>query len=171
MLEIRAEHAIATLVDGMLPVGSEKGLHVALLVRTSNYKATYDKKRNVVPYKGVDGDNYNPAESSRTIHFLFLRPTHYTKVWSAVEGRYQRRPALASWEMTSDHDSCWRDDGFSPLREAEVAMDWEVSVSQDGVVESRGFYRYVNIETVEFVTVEHAPKPGDSYHRIVTKVA
>ena len=103
------------------------------------------------------GSDDTPEEDERhvsaDIHFLFHRPSNYTKVFAAVEGcEYQDISAPGSkfpkwawmrldeeqrilggqpqmlnelrWRMFSNHDSCWRSDGVGSVLHGIQQQMW-----------------------------------------------
>ena len=72
------------------------------------------------------GKNYSdPHTQFRTVHFAFYRPNNYTKVGMHIEAhRGTTAPGKNHvWQVTSDHDSCWRTDGVnSPLSQLYFEM-------------------------------------------------
>lgn len=112
MFSIDLDHAIATLVEHSVPRGSPQGLYVRVRIGFTNYAAKFVKGKTV---PRQEDDVEEPAEVYTTAHFLFSRPSNYTKVWCYIgDVPY---PTLDQWKMTSYHDSCWRSDGFSKLNQ------------------------------------------------------
>ena len=102
MLKVTAASAICALVEGMLPRGSgpENGLAIQLIAELEG------KERNV---KEVEPFHH----TRRYISFVFVRANNYTKVFFNVSHGISpiNRIKADDWELVSDHDSCWRDDG------------------------------------------------------------
>ena len=105
-MNIKLEYAITQMVELLLPRFSpeDKVFHVCVVAKFSLY--------------GDDEDRL----STKQIHFLFQRPSNYTKVFILVnDNKYTRLEEIPSngWTLKSDHDSCWRSDGVgSPLFKA-----------------------------------------------------
>lgn len=104
-MKIGIEYAIKALVDAMLPKGiaSDLALHIALDLHYTLYK------------------NDTEQDVRKFVHFLFMRPGNYTKVFMYVSDKpawISELPADA-WKLTADH-SCWSSDGVdSPLNKLE----------------------------------------------------
>jgi len=136
-MQMRVSDAIVNIVEFALPKFSDKErmLHVCVDARIVIHACDDD-----LPEQYRE-DRYADAR----IHFLFQRPTAYTKVFVAIEGYeyakiedgsgYPRKAWVQiegmdacdqqvyhasdlnklRWEMTSDHDSCWRSDGVDSV--------------------------------------------------------
>jgi hypothetical protein len=96
MLNMGIEDVVAAFVESMLPrFSSENRVLTMSLGLSVRRKGEYDKH-------GV----------SRTIHLMFHRPHNYTKaLWNVSEDWDSYRHYL-TWQLKSDHDSCWRSSGF-----------------------------------------------------------
>jgi len=110
-MDIRIEYALAALVEGMLPRGHDKECFLKFELHLS-YASWKEDKEKTLQY---------------TVPFLFYRPGGYTKV---LRGKItgSKIPALLTdyphlennlkeneYYCQCDHDSCWRDSGFSFL--------------------------------------------------------
>ena len=94
MFNIRLGSALCSIVEAMLPIGSEHGLFIMCDMRLENEKT---HKRN-----------------STDLVFIFYRKTNYTKVFVAQSEKWIE-PEAESFKLSSDHDSCWRTDGVDSV--------------------------------------------------------
>jgi len=113
IVTLDAESTIYHIVESMLPRCSDSKL--ALLMGINMHIADHGY--------GIDGNTRErKSKDSRSLfYFLFQRPSNYTKVFiwipddcEVTEG-WDCNPQYStntSWELLSDHDSCWRD-GFA----------------------------------------------------------
>jgi hypothetical protein len=112
------DNALAAIVEAMLPRFSpaDLGLVIQLDLRASKHS--------------VDSDDDEKSEAS-LVTFIIQRPHNYTKVLAKrTDFRHDRwlRPGVEiEMDMTSDHDSCWRSDGFRILND-----DWHDKVNKVG---------------------------------------
>lgn len=102
-MKIDLSSALISIVDYFLPRFTEGKVLCATIRVSVNYRDSKTK---------VDG-------VFNSIHFAFYRPTNYTTVIMAVGpndlSALKFNPA-AKFRFTSDHDSCWKNDGVtSPL--------------------------------------------------------
>lgn len=126
VVNLDLDMTVANIVEAMLPRFSDHQL--GLLV-------SFDFDFSDYGY-GKDGNTQErePLHIRRNPHMLFVRPSNYTKVYF-FEGEAHRSPLCKEtiqWEQTSDHDSCWRSDGFRKLTEiyfecCEAFKDREIS--------------------------------------------
>lgn len=93
--------AIPAIVEGVLKPGNKKQvLHVS-----------YDFGIN------MDGD-YETLDLAMGIHFLIFAPSRSVKVLVCIEKNFLsgalplENDVVLPWRIQSDHDSCWRTDGF-----------------------------------------------------------
>lgn len=110
MFKINADHVICTLVDAMLHRSSpaNKGMLISLDCEISDC-----------------GKGIKHKSIRRLIHFVFHRPSNYTKVFFGVGNHWEE---IKNWKLTSNHDSCWRSDGVSaPLSNFYFTMCEEVN--------------------------------------------
>ena len=126
-MDMNASTAITEFVEFAIPRFSDtnKLFHVDLNSSLSYYS----------------NDGKDDRNTYRSIHFLFQRPSNYTKVFVAVVGYEYTFPVSDGdddairrrnwvkldgahssadlnklmWYMTSDHDSCWRSDGVQSV--------------------------------------------------------
>jgi hypothetical protein len=107
------DNALAAIVEAMLPRFSpaDLGLMIQLDLRADNHKT-------------------DESEAS-LITFIIQRPHNYTKVLAKRTDFRADRWLVAGEEiemdMASDHDSCWRSDGFDILNK-----DWQDKVNKIG---------------------------------------
>ena len=144
MIPYNIESAITLMVDKMLPRYSRKDLGLLFTVRLGNFL-----------YGPVD------LQEQASVQILFVRPSNYTKVFSRV------LPAdgTGEWEQTSDHDSCWREDGFSLLLK-QASILWENLRKQAGrKLSPNEVHEYNTIENdVQYVEVEYCPVGSKENH-------
>lgn len=147
MLKLDLEHAIATLVESLLPKNSgEKALGVRVSVKMALYSDM-------------------ECEVHKEVQFLFQRKMNYTAVFIAM--RDKARDPL-NFELTSYHDSCWRTDGFSPLNKLTYLMERALAKEAGRPLESKDINQYVYIDSVKVldkVEIEKGPEPyGPNSH-------
>lgn len=108
LLTMDFESVVSTIVEAMLPRGS--GQHKVLVM-------AFD-------VRVVRRGNYATRPHQRIAHLMFQRIQNYTKVgWSVTDTVGARFDRLTSWEIKSDHDSCWRNDGvYSPMAQLVYEM-------------------------------------------------
>jgi len=108
VVDMNLEMSLSHVVEAMLPRFSDEtlGLLISLDMGASDYGY------------GEDGNTRErePLHIRRFPNLLFIRPSNYTKVYffEPEDGRWfgvhDNREMV--WELQSDHDSCWRSDGF-----------------------------------------------------------
>lgn len=106
--DMNIELTIAHIVEAMLPRSSDRklGLLVRLKMETSDFGY------------GEDGNTLErePQNHRKELCFLFVRPSNYTKVFlfepKQDEYCWLHKDNGQLWNLESDHDSCWRSDGF-----------------------------------------------------------
>ena len=107
VVNMASESTIAAIVEAMLPRFSDSklGLHMEIDMDFADHGY------------GADGSTRERKSKNvrRSIHFLFVRPSNYTKVlvWETPQDAVglNRSPVYEQkeWFLASDHDSCWRD--------------------------------------------------------------
>lgn len=112
-LNLGLDISVASMVESMLPRFSDHqlGLLVSFDLGLSDYGF------------GTDGNTMErtPLHVRRYPHLLFVRGSNYTKVYLYDDQTMgMMRTTLYGgevfqWERTSNHDTCWRADGFSCL--------------------------------------------------------
>jgi hypothetical protein len=107
ILNIDAEISIANVVEAMLPRFSDHklGLHISLDINFFDHG--YGRDGNTIERKELD--------VRRSPHLLFVRPSNYTQVYFFEDNKKYTLNPCNIWKQTSDHDSCWRSDGFRDL--------------------------------------------------------
>lgn len=61
-----------------------------------------------------EGDDFDAPQLTDYVEMLIYRPTNYTKIFVRIKSSSQQDyPEL--WTKVTDHDSCWRSDGFSAI--------------------------------------------------------
>jgi len=156
MLSMKINKAMATMVEAMLPRFSDVniGLMITLDLRDDDY-----------------GDIANINKSACThFHIIFHRPSNYTKVLANYKfnnGLGDKDPQRNKiyFKKYSDHDSCWRSDGFTFL-----TRHWGNVEKFFGKHPKKlsNFYLFSNFYTpkyIEFETFE-AVKEEDDYNTI-----
>lgn len=149
MFDIKLESAITAIVEAALPVGSDHALYIRLDV--SFYK-NY----------GMTGKHNHSV-----IHFVFHRKTSYTKVWTA-ESDGVATPPLIDFKLTSDHDSCWRTDGFRTLTQAYFRMAKELAPKTAPIK----LFQHCSFWSVDKAEIEFERDPFDKYGhmKVITKL-
>lgn len=125
-MKIDVDTMIVGIVEGMLPEGQGLALHVALDVRRWSRPTAQDDDGKVV---------------SRVIHFIIAKPTNYIRVYCAVRDDWDD-PKPEEYKLQSEHDSCWRTDGFRMLHKTWCALDLELDekgAPRDGRTDSCHF--------------------------------
>lgn len=98
MFTLGASHVIPEVVEAMLPRGTRNKVLILTMLASVGRKDEY----------GASGQR-----QTRIVHFLFYRPSNYTKVGLLITDG-QASLLLARdhvWSVVSDHDSCWKSDG------------------------------------------------------------
>jgi len=167
--QIDADDALKSIVESLLDVFSGKdgkALYIHLDVRGDNYKYAIWKGERVLREQaeaeagelckalpeGLDEEEYpwpTDCEASAQVHFLVFRPTNYTQVYAVVDDSW-KTPEIDQWALQSDHDSCWKTDGFSVLNEVWFSLRDKTTPKND----LEGFRHHCFIHKVERVTVE-----------------
>ncbi len=149
MIRVDTSEALRAIVEAALPVGSEYGLYVHVDLRL-----------------------YNPRDEeqrwcSRNAHFIISRKTNYTKVWCVVNDDWGM-PNLDAFAMTSDHDSCWRTDGFQPISTAYFEMAKSLMDADQAPKDMR---EWVSFHSVERLDLAYEKDQTDrlSHRKIITK--
>jgi len=151
MFDIRAEFTISAFIEALLPTFSPKGKAVYVRIKCG---------LNVYPEEGEDDGE------SWTIHMLFERPSNYTKVWVSLENTWPL-PAPETFEIRSDHDSCWRTDGFTDLFEQYLKHRDALEARKPGQRQSP----FHCVDKVCFAGVEYEPiDQRDRYKKRLTKI-
>lgn len=167
MFHIEADNLLATLWENLRPrprgfAGPrepELGLMVTLDVRLFSFTS--------------GGEEYR---RSALVHTLF---TANTSVFVAVSRNYERWFEIdpADFLNTSNHDSCWRTDGMSALRNVYYAMAEEINSERkkDGhsALAPRELNQFCTLGALtqkpwEFVDVTHELLPGASRRRLIS---
>ena len=133
---INLDNSLAAMVEAMLPLFSPAnlGLVIQLDLRASN--------------------NETDKSVANLITFIFQRPSNYTKVL-VKRTEFRCDPWLLKgqeivMELASDHDSCWRSDGFRILNE-----DWQDKVDKVGHPYGKAYIHFWNsfsiFESIKYV--------------------
>ena len=114
IVNLDLDMTVASIVEAMLPRFSDHklGLLISLDLAFDDYG--YGKDGNTLERE--------PQHARRFPWLLFVRPSNYTQVffWEDIDpevgfGNPMYDSANPTWLQTSNHDSCWRSDGFSPI--------------------------------------------------------
>lgn len=113
MSDLSVKEVITSLVEMFFPTsirasypveGPQKGLHFCIEVRGDNYGY------------GLDGNTHHPSWESSYHRYVHLVVLATRRVYSAVSTkRSLEEVTLGDWVNTSNHISCWRDDGIVVL--------------------------------------------------------
>lgn len=97
MIKMSVETVIVAFVEAMLPRFSD------------------DKQLLKISLDMEASAPENPDKHIRRYaHLLFHRPSNYTKVlWNVTDDPRKGYDDFETWDVKSDHDSCWRTDGLS----------------------------------------------------------
>lgn len=124
MVAMDTDHAVATIVEAMLPRFSD--LHKVLVM---TLEITVREKKNFNRYQ------------RRLAHLMFHRPGNYTKVLWNVSREKSRYFDFKEWRVEADHDSCWQSDGIeSPLRKLAEDMAREIYLDWTSCERTAGFF-------------------------------
>ena len=163
-MDLSMDCSIATIVESMLPTFSDKRLGLYLKVQFNYTDHGF----------GPDGNTQEREGFSKRyeVELLFIRPSNYTKVlgrvldwdiddlFDSVTYNYGKTMLLKQY---SDHDSCWRSDGFSEFHntftkalksyKTQFRCDWH----RDNMSEFHHIdkIKYVEIETADSVKESH----------------
>ena len=149
--QLSAEASLATFVGAMLPRFSPKGRALYIHVKCS-LDCYPDEKDD-------DGEHWS-------LHLIFERPSNYTKVWVSLEDQWHI-PRPDTFVMRSDHDSCWRTDGFRDLFQEYLSHRDALEERQPG--ERQCAFHIVN--KVHFVEVEYEPRDlAEPHEKKLTKI-
>lgn len=146
---IAADSSLATVVEAMLPRG------------TSVY----------APYvRGV------PLDRSRGLYVCLDlrvachqddRRSNYTKVWSVINDSWMK-PEPGAFTMKSDHDSCWRTDGFRDVTDAYFTILHDLRANLPPSF--RDIHEFSTIHSINWVEIEWEKDPDDErgYRKVLT---
>ncbi len=141
MFSIRLSSAIQSLVEVMLPIGSEHGLFIMC-----------DLRLEIEKYK---------LATSKDVGFSFYRPTNYTKVFVAESDRWIE-PEASAFVLTSDHDSCWRSDGVDSVI-SRYYFEMAKSIQGKKEIAPKDMWEFVNFHEIKLVKVEVDRVRDESY--------
>ena len=126
------------LVDSLLPKFTQgKGLLITL-------NATYSKYETM-------------KRSRQEILVLIYNPSNYTKVMSCMPDE-MKSLSKYEWTLESDHDSCWRTDGFSFLRKFEQKIHEELGEGDISEFIAFGMYRPIRYVKINEFRLSHNNK-------------
>jgi hypothetical protein len=157
-MEINAESTIANFVESMLPTFSDKKLGLHMIVKFSFNDYGKENEFGIVR---------KAWHKTYAVELLFIRSSNYTRVlgrfndYSNKEFRNMKRGNNeVILKQYSDHDSCWRTDGFSEFfqcflkavesYENEMGLKFSnKNISQFNTFDMCGKPTYVEIENCE----------------------
>jgi hypothetical protein len=191
---IRADNALVALVEAMLPRSSGKdglALYIRIDLRVSHYgfvrwkgkvwersTAEFDAERegDKLPPDTPEDDYPWPEDlqGSSDIHFLVYRPTNYTQVYALTNDSWSMPTADDEWLLYSDHDSCWKTDGFRVIDKEVERLEGELVPLPPGQRLTKPFNVDCSIADVKRVLVETSPfrtKPDPKHRRKVVKLS
>ena len=163
---LNAESAIASIVEAMLPRGgSVEGMEESWRAGELPTRALYISVSLQASYYDEGGDE---SHGSKMVHFIFCRPTNYTKVFVAIDGSWHI-PKPEAFKMKSDHDSGWRTDGMRDLFET-----W-LSVRNDGEMKDAPRAKISDFNTIKDIkwvqiTWEDDPEDQHRYRKLLTSI-
>lgn len=164
---IDADISIGHIVEAMLPRSSDSklGLYIPVQLDFSDYG--YAKDGNTLERE--------PLHVRSIVHFLFVRPSNYTQVYVTITEQRSQRHVLNGkepheWQQTSNHDSCWRSDGFRPLTEEYFRLtgmftDREVSGVKMRPIDVHGLSCIDRDPTYVEVDIKSANPNADRYSK------
>lgn len=103
MDQLNTAQTIASIVEAMLPRFGSKPRDLWCNPDIPSL-ALYFHLDMRASYFAEDGEE---ANGSTNIHFIFERPSNYTKVWICINDNWGK-PEPEEFKMLTDHDSCWR---------------------------------------------------------------
>lgn len=134
------------------PDGVSRALYISLDLRASLYMGE-------VPEDQPDSD-----DRSIMVHMIFERDSNYTKVWVAFD-RNWTMPKPDAFTCESNHDSCWRTDGFSKVKSTYREMVLDLG---DAHPDKRAdIRRYNTIHEIGWVHIQYKDGPEEYRHRKV----
>ena len=162
ILNIDLDTTVAHIVEAMLPRFSDSELGLLFSFDLGMFDYGY----------GEDGNTKERKELHvrRFPHMLFVRPSNYTKVyWFESEGMGIRSPLYEKglpWQRTSDHDSCWRSDGFTNLPDVYFQMH---SKFKNRKIPPNSLHQFHHLngdpKYVRLLTHEQLHKDADQYSK------
>lgn len=148
MYGIDLDRAVNTLVDTMLPAFHDKGLYIRLRVQT------------------LDSWKSGAKTASAYIHFIFCRPSSYTKVFVCVSDKHTV-PDIDKFTMKVDHDCCWREGVRESINNTYFWNSKRVNPRKAPA----NLKEFTDIDEVKFVEVQiKSVNPADSYMKEITKL-
>ena len=157
------DSSLAAMIEAMLPRFSNQEVGLHFILRLSFDDFGFAK----------DGNTQTRKEwhKSFNIEYLIHRPSNYTKVLVRVTKDNLRDSLNEPYEMelASDHDSCWKTDGFDHLfqclkeamqqHEENTGCEWFGNAIGFHSFEFCGSPKYIKLKTIK-------PKdPADNYNR------
>jgi len=172
MDQLKTDHTVCAIVEAMLPRFGSKP-------RDLTYNMDFP---SLALYFCLDmrafffADNGDEARESVNLHFIFERPTNYTKVWYAANDSGSV-PKASEFRMLSDHDSCWRSfssEILTPVIEmrdkVRATVKAEFSNPPEEKVVRRKMSDFNNIHAIEWVQVLYKKNPEDTHRKILTDI-
>jgi len=160
MDKLETVHTLTTIVESMLPRFGSKpkdrqwdlkcpsvALYIHLDLRTSFFN-----------------DDGREVNASANLHFIFERPSNYTKVWVAQSDLWGC-PDRDRFIMSHDHDSCWRDisihDVVRSLQADVLAQTEQFGRPPDEKTVRSKMHSFHSIHSISWVRVTYEKDPDD----------
>lgn len=167
LVDIQADHALASIVSAALEPGSGKdgrALLIRLDLRYYNYNLHMDEGGKLTPRAEDEEDIEDYARTSTLLYFLVYRPTNYTQVYVASNLVHFQPPKPEEYALQSDHDSCWRSDGFREINVIANGLRDQVTLKDSPEYEVKtSETRHSAFLHTEKVTVETERVPGVNF--------
>ena len=168
---IAADSSLATVVEAMLPRGTSvyapyvrgvpldrsRGLYVCLDLRVACHQDG-----------AIEADSKKEeARRSIVVHLVFDRRSNYTKVWSVINDSWMK-PEPGAFTMKSDHDSCWRTEGFRDVTDAYFTILHDLRANLPPSF--RDIHEFSTIHSINWVEIEWEKDPDDErgYRKVLT---
>lgn len=157
-MNIELDKIIPTIVEAMLPRFSHEKLGLVFFIDCAH--SLFKKDETI--------------DARTNIAILVNRSSNYTKVFSLAKGDgikgFSGSRAINlleenSFTIESDHDSCWRTDGFSFLRKIET---FEMLNCCQLAKSSLNPSFYINISEIKFVELEYITPLDEKQDRYKT---
>lgn len=163
-LKMNMKNTIANVVESMFPKFSDKHLGFHMIVDFRYEDMGFDKSGN----KRVR----EPWKDYYRIELLFIRPSNYTKVLGRVMDNNDYPITRTKNEVIlnqySNHDSCWRSDGFSEFFQTfiKAIKKYEEERNEDLTKYLDEWHGFAIAGNPKFVEIEYANfvDPKDRYN-------
>ncbi len=116
-MDLDSNLTVATLVDCLIGVDPPESKTIMVQINLS-----------LSVYEGIQED-----QETADVALIFCREagTRYTKVWSA-ECEAFGTPEVSDFQQRSNHDACWRRDGFLHMNEVNNRMRQTIRARNPG---------------------------------------